>query len=365
MKSREKLKILHFVYDHPENPWCGGGGAGRTWAINNYLSKKHDITILCGGFPGARPQDTPGKVRFLGKANSYVASRIKFILNSRKIKADSYDLVVEEFSYYAPIFSRFPGAPMVSILHGQHGLSAIRSRGIYGFVSLISEYLLLPQRKSIIIVSEHLRPAVPKDAKVTVIGLGTNIPDSLQPSTEEYVLFLGRLDIWHKGLDTLIRAWAKIPQQFRTLPLHIVGGGNEKKVRALIKQTSAKDVYLTGRVDHDKVMDVINRAAFVCMPSRMEGFGLVAAEALSVGKPVIVSEIPSLRKIIPKNIAGLHVPVNDFEALSLAIQNLLSDLKFRKSLAKGALQNGRKFRWDKIAEEQERFYLETIQRSKI
>lgn len=360
MSAPRRLKILHFVYDHPENPWCGGGGSVRTWAVNKILAQRHDITVACGVFPGSARQDAPFKVRFLGKATGYVESRIKFIFESRKAKVDAYDLVVEDLSYYAPVLSRFSGRPTVTILHGRHGLDALRFRGIYGLVSLISEYLILPNRKAVIIVSEHLRSAVRPDARIAVIGLGTDIPNTLPPPTEEYVLFLGRLDIWAKGLDTLIRAWAQLSPDVQTLPLHIVGGGDENKVQALIKSTGARNLHLTGRVSHDKALDAINRAAFLCMPSRMEGFGLVAAEAVALGKPVIVSSIPSLKEIVPHGVSGLHVPVDDPGALSRAIQKLLSDLELRKRLAGGARKHGAKVSWEQIAEKQERFYWETI-----
>lgn len=361
----EQLRVLHLIYDHPGNPWCGGGGAGRTWAINDILSKRHDISVFCGAFPGAEPQDFPYKVRFLGQAKRYVESRINYILESRKVDARPFDLIVEEFSYYAPIFSRFSGQPMVTVLQGRHGLSALRFRGMYGLVSLVSEYFVLPFRRSVIVVSEHLRPAVHSNARVAVIGQGADIPDDLPPSAEEYVLFLGRLDVWHKGLDILLKAWAQIPLAMQNaMPLHIIGGGNEVEIHDLITSTGVKNVHFKGRLDHREALAAIKRAAFLCMPSRMEGSPLVLYEAFALGKPVIGTSIPAMKGLIPNGIAGLKVPPEDPEALANAIESLLTDPDMRSRMAKGALQIGKEFRWDKIAEAQERFYLETVELSK-
>ena len=47
------MKILHTIYDDPSNPWLGGGGAFRTFEISKRLTDKHDITILCGRYPGS------------------------------------------------------------------------------------------------------------------------------------------------------------------------------------------------------------------------------------------------------------------------------------------------------------------------
>jgi len=361
MNTQKKLRIMHFVYDHPDNPWCGGGGARRTWAINSILCRSHDITVVCGSFQGATPQDKPFKVRFLGKASAYVESRLKFILKSMVVKASSYDLVVEDFSVYAPIFPRLVGRPRITTLHSHYGLSALRYRGLYGIMSIFGECAILPQRKHVIIVSEHLKPAISQCAKIAVIGHGVDVPDKLPPPSEDYVLFLGRLDVKVKGIDVLLKAWAKLSQSSRVIPLYIAGGGDEATVRTLIKRHGVQDVQMIGRLDHHSALAVINRASFLCMPSRSEGFGLVAAEAMALGKPVIVSAIPSLRFLVPHGIAGLQVPPEDPELLSKAIERLLSDKALRCRLTEGALQVGKEFNWEGTAEKQEKFYWEVLE----
>ncbi|MBN1625854.1 MAG: glycosyltransferase family 4 protein [Deltaproteobacteria bacterium] len=361
LNKRDRLRILQLIYDHPDNPWCGGGGAGRAWAINNILAHHHDITVLCGGFPNAKPQDNPFKVRFFDKAKAYVESRVKFMQESRKIDPKPYDLVVEEFSYYAPIFSRFSCRPLVTILHGTHGLNALRYRGLYGILSMVSEYLLLPRRRSVIVVSEHLRPSVKRADRVLVIGQGAEIPDNLLPATEEYVLFIGRLDVWHKGLDTLINAWSRLPLDPPSMPLYIIGGGDQKKIRTLINSAGADNIFILGRLDHAGAMSAIRKAAFLCMPSRMEGSPLVLYEAFALGKPVIASSIPAFDGLVQHEVNGLLVsPENPYE-LAKAIGKMIADVDLRSHLSRGAFEKGKEFNWDKIAEMQEKFYLETVE----
>ncbi|MFC1840471.1 glycosyltransferase family 4 protein [Thermodesulfobacteriota bacterium] len=362
VKKKNKLRILQLIYDHPDNPWCGGGGAGRAWAINNILSKKHDITVCCGGFPGARRKDEPYDIRFLGRSKHYIVSRLKFILGCLKINIESYDLVVEEFSYYAPIFLRSSRRPLVTVLQGQHGLKALRYRGIYGLVSLFSEYITLRTRRSVIIVSEHLRSITHPKALVVVIGQGAEVPERLPENSEEYVLYLGRLDIWHKGLDILIEAWSKISSEDKKFPLVIAGGGDVPRIKRLIEKYDAEKISLLGRLTYNEAMDAIRRSAFVCLPSRMEGSPLVLYEAYSLGKPVIGTSIPALKNLIPHGVAGLQVPPDDPEALSKAIISLLNDKLRRRILAEGAEKIGKGYRWDIIAEKQERFYYDVIKR---
>lgn len=350
------MKILHFCYDHPDNPWLSGGGARRTWAVNTILAKSHDIDVICGAFPGALIQKIPFSVRFAGTAKGYKESRLQYILRSRQYDISGYDLIVEDFSVYAPVFPRLGGKPLVSIIHALYGFGALRYRGVWGFISLFGEKILLPGKKRVILVSDHLRPAVSKSAHIEVIGQGVNIPENLPEPGEEYVLFLGRLDIHVKGLDVLIKAWSIIPDTKRLMPLCIAGGGNQDVIRELIKKTGAEDVCLLGRLGHRESMEAINRAAFVCMPSRSEGFGLVAIESMALGKPVIASDIPSLKANVPHDVAGLFVPACDPAALAGAIVDLLTNLDLRSRLTEGAGKVGVVFTWERIAEEQERFY---------
>ena len=356
----KRLRILQLIYDHPDNPWCGGGGAGRTWAINSILSERHNITTFCGSFPGAKLQDNPFKIRFFGNAKHYIESRVKFMWGSRRLDTSPYDLIVEEFSYYAPIFSRFSTRPIVTVLQGRHGFKALQYRGLFGLISLISEYVVLKMRRSVVIVSDHLRSVVHPKAHIIVIGQGASIPADLPPTSEEYILFLGRLDIWHKGIDILIDAWSHLNSIDKAFPLVIAGGGDSAKVKELINRKGAEDVHLIGRLEHSQALYAINKAAFLCMPSRMEGSPLVLYEAFALGKPVIGTSIPALKGLIPHGIAGLQVPPEDPKALADAIETLIGDPAMRSRLARGALEIGKEYNWGKIAEKQEEFYWRTI-----
>jgi len=358
--NRRRLRILQLIYDHPENPWCGGGGAGRAWAINRVLADRHDITVCCGHFPGAGEKNEPFAVRFMGSASRYAQSRLAFMWHSARMDFSSYDLVVEEFSHYAPVISRFGGRPVVSVLQGRHGMNALRSRGVYGVVSLFSEYVLLPGRRALVLVSEHLRSAVNPAAQTVVIGQGVDLPDPPPPSGSDYVLFLGRLDIWHKGIDTLVAAWSRLSHGERRMPLVIAGGGDMAPVQRMLADAGVTDARLTGKLSHAEALAVISRAAFLVMPSRMEGSPLVLYEALALGKPVIGSAIAPIAALLPDGRAGITVPPDAPGRLAEAMRHLLNNLERLTELSKGAAYTGRDFTWIRRAEEQEDFYYRVI-----
>lgn len=356
MTAHKRLNILHLIYDHPDNPWCGGGGAVRSWAINHILSQWHDITVYCGAFPDAKEQKKPFKVRFLGKAGNYKESRLKFIIKSRGLSCRPFDLVVEEFSPFSPALIKCGNTPIVTIVHYYLGLNAFRFRPVLGIVSVLSEKILLPGRKSVIFVSEHLKKKFHSHIQSTVIGPGVNLPLDLPPSSEDYILFLGRFDIEIKGLDTLVKAWSMIPENLRVLPLYIAGGGDQNEIRNLINQTGAGDIHLLGHLDHQEAMKTLKKAAFLCAPSRMEGCGIVIYEAFSLGKPVVASKIPSFENIVKNNVTGLLVPSDDPESLKDAIVHLLNHQELRNKMVMEIRRMNRDFSWEAAARKQAQFY---------
>lgn len=362
------MKILHFIYDHPQNPWCGGGGAIRTWRINSILARwGHEITVCCGAFPGcgALGHSEPFRVRFMGmETGNYKASRLMFSMFSSSLNKKGYDVIVEDFSAYSPVY--FPMCPnnLVTVLHLHHGKQAFFLKGLLGSIAFINETLFLPRRKRVILVSPHLRRAVSTKALTTVIGQGVDLPQALPKPTEEFVLYVGRLDIYHKGLDTLIEAWGRMERRYPDIPLKIIGGGDLHGVKQLIAKSGAKNVEVTGRLPHEEVMREMNRAFFIVMPSRIEGLPLTACEALRLGKPVITSDIDAFSSLHSKGKVGIVVPMEDAEALQKAIETMLEQKELRRQIGEQARKIGQKFSWQQVARAQEDFYRLSLERIK-
>jgi hypothetical protein len=74
------MKIVHIVYDSIGNPWVGGGGATRTHEIYKRLTNNHEITVLCGNYPGARKSINNITYKHVGLKKSYFSSRWSFII---------------------------------------------------------------------------------------------------------------------------------------------------------------------------------------------------------------------------------------------------------------------------------------------
>jgi glycosyltransferase involved in cell wall biosynthesis len=154
---------------------------------------------------------------------------------------------------------------------------------------------------------------------VRVIPSGVDIPESVGDSEEPpHVLYVGRLSE-EKGVRDLAQAAAE-------LPLVVVGDG---PLRDLLPQA-------VGFVPHDELGPHYERAAVVVVPSRREGYGVVAREAMAYGRPVVTSGVGGLADAIDDGVTGLVVPPRDVVALRSTLERLLADPGLRARLGGAA-----------------------------
>jgi len=175
------------------------------------------------------------------------------------------------------------------------------------------------------------------------------------------VLFVGRL-AEHKGLEYLIRSAKNVDAKYL-----IVGEGELRdKLGNLVKKLGLKDkIIFTGRVPRNGLPKYYAASDVFVLPSvaRLEAFGLVIAEAMSSGKPVVVSDIPGVREVITDNVEGILVPPMDEKALSEKISILLSNPEMRKKMGEsGRKKVEEKFSWDKVIGKIEEVYEQVVSR---
>lgn len=142
------------------------------------------------------------------------------------------------------------------------------------------------------------------------------------------VFGIGRL-VRQKGFDTLVDAVRRLPGTHLTL----AGEGTERA------QLTAPHVTLLGAVDD--IPARLARASVFAMPSRWEGFGLAALEAMAAGVPVVATAVDGLAELVGD--AALVVPPDDPAALAAALHAVLTDPTLAKSLSERGRQRARQF----------------------
>jgi glycosyltransferase involved in cell wall biosynthesis len=150
---------------------------------------------------------------------------------------------------------------------------------------------------------------------VRVIPGGIDLPERVgAPERPPHVLYVGRLSE-EKGVLELAEA-------ARGLPLVVVGDG---PLRDALPQT-------VGFVAHGELGPYYERASVVVVPSRREGYGVVAREAMAYGRAVVATDVGGLPDAIENGVTGLLVPPRDPTALRDALERLLGDEALRSRL---------------------------------
>lgn len=147
------------------------------------------------------------------------------------------------------------------------------------------------------------------------------------PVQHRFVLFLGRREA-HKGLAMLLVAFAGIEASVK---LVIAGPGEQIKTR----NDSIIDL---GEIDEKMKNWLLSACEFLCVPSSDETFGIVFAEAMSYGKPVISLDITPMNEIIKNGVSGFLVSPDNTNALHNAIEKLLYDHKLRAYMGNASLE---------------------------
>ncbi|MSO96583.1 MAG: glycosyltransferase, partial [Thermoleophilia bacterium] len=96
-----------------------------------------------------------------------------------------------------------------------------------------------------------------------------------------------------------------------------------------------------GFVPHDELGAYYERAAVVCVPSRREGYGVTAREAMAYGRPVVTTGVGGLADAIEDGVTGAVVPPRDISALRGALERLLADPALCDALGTAAREKAR------------------------
>lgn len=163
------------------------------------------------------------------------------------------------------------------------------------------------------------------------------------PLPEQFMLSAGRL-VERKGLDTAIKAFAQVHDEFQNFHYVIAGDGSMRtQLEALIERLGLTSrVRLVGRVSNGQLAQLYERCQFLVLASRIladvdfEGFGMVILEANSFKKPAIGTRAGGIPDAIQHEHTGLLVAPDSVEELAGAIRRLIRDTTLRGQLGQAA-----------------------------
>lgn len=364
------LRVLHCIYDDPANPWVAGGGAVRVRELYRRLADQlTSVTVATGAYPGARDEEIDG-VRYvrLGASSPYWWSRASYsVAASRLLARADYDVAIYDFSTYTPLW--IPSRRPVGItVHHVTGATATNRWGRSLGRGIAAQEVARLRRGRFFsatscVTLERLRSILGAEVEIRLIQAG--VPDELftLPRREsDYLLYFGRLDWYQKGLDVLLESMRVLVARYPGIHLKVAGRGKDQ--RRLVEQAYAlgirDHVEVLGTVSDTERNTLLSGARMLLMPSRFEGFGMVAAEAMAAGVPVVATTAGSLPEVVAPPAGGVLVSVDDSEAFADAVDSLLADPRRRRAISQSARASAERFRWEFVADQHLRF-LEGIQ----
>lgn len=373
------MRILHLLYES-EGDHFGIGGVGvRAYEIYRLLAERHDITLLCKNYPGAEDREE-GSLRHMhvgSGSGNFTSATLSYACEARKYvktRGADYDVVVEEFSPAVPTFlNLYKKTPLVLQVQGYTGARYFgKYNPLYSVPLYVLEKLRTAGYENMVFVSEATRQRFHTAGKgaVAVIPNGVDKQLLLQEPGEGdegaggYILYLGRIDVHTKGLDTLLEAYQLVRLQYPGTRLVVAGDGRDKDrfytLLEALPMDVRRDIETPGWVRGRRKRELLRDALLFVQPSRYESQPITVLEAAASAKPIVASNINELR-VVEEQGAGLCVRPESPDELARAMGRFLRDRGFRKRCGKEGRKWASAFGWEKAAMEFEEFLLKSVE----
>lgn len=174
------------------------------------------------------------------------------------------------------------------------------------------------------------------------------------PADQKIVLYTGKLSDW-KGADVLVRSVKYLPEQARVL---VVGGleGEPEKLHRLVLEEGVEDrVDLRDFVPHSEIPALMKAADVVVLPNKPNSLlsthhtsPLKLFEYMAAKRPIVASDLPSIREIVDDDSAVL-VPAGDPEELAKGIRRALQGGPEISRLVDEAYRRVSRYSWEQRA----------------
>jgi glycosyltransferase involved in cell wall biosynthesis len=177
-------------------------------------------------------------------------------------------------------------------------------------------------------------------------------------TTPKRVVYLGRFDVLHKGIDHLVKIGQLLPE----IELHLYGIEHRKTRRWLhrIQRNLPQNVYFHPPVFGAEKLQVLTEASFYIQMSRWEVFGISIAEAMALGVPCAIANTLNLTDLFQSNNLGLVLSKNLPDAAQQLRQALENPTQLQKWSQQGKTFAQRHFQAATIARQYLNFYQAAI-----
>jgi phosphatidylinositol alpha-mannosyltransferase len=206
--------------------------------------------------------------------------------------------------------------------------------------------------------TKYLKEFYTKDIKIIPNGIDLHEYHTNHEPFKKYkdgkvnIFFIGRLDK-RKGVIYLIKAFRKLKQRISDVRLLIGGKGEElEKLQKYVRRHSIKDIEFLGFVSEENKPRYYATCDIFCSPALYgESFGIVLAEAMACGKPIIPGDNRGYRSVIKGRAELLLVNPKKTDRFTQLLRILVEDQELRDFIAEWGLKKVQDYAWPKVCDE--------------
>ena len=207
-----------------------------------------------------------------------------------------------------------------------------------------------------------LAQEVPR-AKLRVLPYGVNLErfkPVLKPDFSRFdILFVGGMSL-QKGIQYLVQAYSKINHPAKSLTF--VGTPSPILIDLLKRRgVWPESVKVVGHMPQTELQNIMSRSHVLVLPSIQDGFGMVMAQAMACGCPIIASNHTGGEDLIVDGIEGFIVPIRDVYSLTNKLQEMADKPELRAEMGVKALQKVKNINgWHSYGNQAMRIYREVM-----
>jgi len=352
--------LLAVNFRDPAHPEAGGAEQHLEEILLEAVRRGMRVTWLASGFPGGAPDDTHRGMRVARRGTWWNFNLILPGVLRREFSDPPPDRIVEDINKVPCFTPWWTRAPVSVIVPHLFGTTAFREAPWLIAAYVVALERLIPGaygRAPFLAISESTRDDLAargvEAARVSVVHCGMDhetYSGGGEKAPVPTVLFVGRLRRY-KGVDWLMRAFARTRRDVPDARLEIIGDGPD---RARLEQMAARSgmgdaVRFLGFLPRDEKARRMRAAWVLVQPSPKEGWGLTVIEAGASGTAVVAADSPGLRDSVRRDVTGLLVPFGDDAGLADALARVLRDDALRGTLADAGRAWAARFTWPDCA----------------
>ncbi|MGC8969532.1 MAG: glycosyltransferase family 4 protein [Conexivisphaera sp.] len=371
------MRVLHLSWEYP--PRIVGGLSRHVYGLSRALAGRGvEVVVITLEYPGLSEVEVKGNLKVVRVQSSGYPSpdfpawvhQFNLRMVEAALREGDFDLIHAHDWLSAPAgiaLKHMLRRPLISTIHSTEcgRRSGIRD-DLQRHISEV-EWWLAYESWRIIACSRYMVGelngclGVPAD-KVDVIpnGFTPLAPPDADPAaikrryasdSERMVFFVGRM-VHEKGVSVLVDAALELLGRRRDAKFVLAGDGPLRLdlMRRVESSGLAEKFYFLGFVSDEELAELYAAADLAVFPSIYEPFGIVALEAMSMGKPVVVSDVGGLAEVVENGVNGLKFPCCDPHALAWAISWMLDHPDEASRMgAEGARIARERYSWDVLS----------------